>query len=63
MDGENPAAQATRALLQLARDIAVGVLGSADAETVREVFARLCYEADVRGSNGTEDPPGRPTLQ
>ncbi|CUJ29835.1 hypothetical protein [Achromobacter ruhlandii] len=59
----DPAAQATRALLQLARDIAVGVLGSAEEGTVREVFARLCYEADTRGCTDIEVPPGRPTLQ
>lgn len=59
----DPAAQATRALLQLARDIAVGVLSSAEEGTVREVFARLCYEADVRRSDDIEVPPGRPTLQ
>lgn len=50
----DPAAQATRALLQLARDIAVGVLGSAEEGTVREVFARLCYETDARA----EGEPG-----
>ncbi|CAB3660269.1 hypothetical protein LMG26696_03333 [Achromobacter pulmonis] len=62
MDGENPAAQATRALLQLARDIAVGVLGSADAETVREVFARLCYEADTRANCADAEAAGPSTV-
>ncbi|WP_238912513.1 hypothetical protein [Achromobacter xylosoxidans] len=56
----DPAAQATRALLQLARDIAVGVLGSAEEGTVREVFARLCYEADVR-SEGEPGPASAAT--
>ena len=48
MEIDGAAAQATRALLQLARNIAEGVLGSAAEETVREVFARLCYETDMR---------------
>lgn len=48
MEVDDAAAQTTRALLRLARDIADGVLGNAAEETVREVFARLCYEADAR---------------
>lgn len=58
----DPAAQATRALLQLARDIAVGVLGSAEEGTVREVFARLCYEADARATSTEMDAGGPATL-
>lgn len=58
----DPAAQATRALLQLARDIAVGVLGSAEEGTVREVFARLCYEADTRATSAEMEAAGPATL-
>ena len=47
-NGERDAAQATRALLQLAKSIAESVLGQASEETVREVFGRLCYEVDSR---------------
>ena len=48
-NGERDAAQATRALLQLAKSIAESVLGQASEETVREVFGRLCCEVDARG--------------
>lgn len=58
----DPAAQATRALLQLARDIAVGVLGSAEEGTVREVFARLCYETDTRAPTAEMESAGPATL-
>lgn len=44
----DPAAQATRALLQLVRDIAVGVLGSAEEGTVREVFAPVLRSGHAR---------------
>lgn len=42
------AAQATMALLKLAKEIADGVVGDADQATVRAVFERLCMETDDR---------------
>lgn len=49
------AAQATKALLKLAKEIADGVVGDADEATVRAVFERLCLETDM----GAEpEPPG-----
>ena len=45
---EDGAAQATLALLKLAKDIADNALGHAEEATVREVFMRLCYETDAR---------------
>lgn len=42
------AAQATMALLKLAKEIADGVVGDADQATVRAVFDRLCMETDDR---------------
>jgi len=40
------AAQATMALLKLAKEIADSVVGEADQATVRAVFERLCMETD-----------------
>lgn len=42
------AAQATMALLKLAKEIADGVVGDADPPMVRAVFDRLCLETDAR---------------
>ena len=42
------AAQATMALLKLAKEIADQVVGDADQTTVRAVFDRLCLETDDR---------------
>lgn len=49
------AAQATLALLKLAKEIADHVVGDADHATVRAVFDRLCLETDDR----TEVEPAR----
>jgi hypothetical protein len=46
------AAQATMALLKLAKEIADGVVGDADQATVRAVFDRLCMETDDRADAG-----------
>jgi len=45
---EDGAAQATLALLKIAKELADSVVGDADQATVRSVFDRLCYEADFR---------------
>lgn len=45
---EDGAAQATLALLKLAKEIADNAFGQAEEATVREVFMRLCYETDAR---------------
>jgi|GEM_PF-5608860 len=45
---EDGAAQATLALLKLAKEIANNTFGQAEEATVREVFMRLCYETDAR---------------
>lgn len=50
--GKGDAAQATMALLKLAKEIADGVVGEADEATVREVFGRLCFEVDTRTAGG-----------
>lgn len=49
------AAQATMALLKLAKEIADQVVGDADQTTVRAVFDRLCLETDDRA----DAEPGR----
>lgn len=46
---EDEAAQATLALLKIAKELADSVVGDADQETVRAVFDRLCLETDCRG--------------
>jgi hypothetical protein len=48
MKMEDGAAQATLALLKLAKEIADAVVGDADQATVRAVFDRLCLESDTR---------------
>ncbi|MCD0496912.1 hypothetical protein LP085_08645 [Achromobacter sp. MY14] len=55
MKMEDGAAQATLALLKLAKEIADAVVGDADQATVRAVFDRLCLETDYRAD--TEPPP------
>lgn len=45
------AAQATMALLKLAKEIADTVVGDADQATVRAVFDRLCMESDLRSDS------------
>ena len=45
-------AQATVALLKLAKEIADHVVGDADHATVRAVFDRLCLETDVCPETG-----------
>jgi len=45
---EDGAAQATLALLKIAKGIADTVVGDADQATVRAVFDRLCLEIDCR---------------
>lgn len=59
MKMEDGAAQATLALLIIAKAMADQVVGDADQATVRAVFDRLCLETDcrsdaepVRGCNG-----------
>lgn len=49
MKMEDGAAQATLALLKIAKGIADTVVGDADQATVRAVFDRLCLETDCRG--------------
>ena len=58
--GKGQAAQATLALLKLAKEIADHVLGDADQATVRAVFDRLCMETDDRSD--TVSPPPIPGL-
>jgi flavoprotein len=48
MKMEDGAAQATLALLKIAKGIADTVVGDADQATVRAVFDRLCLESDTR---------------
>ena len=48
MKMDDGAAQATLALLKIAKGLADSVVGDADQATVRAVFDRLCYEADFR---------------
>jgi len=55
MKVEDGAAQATLALLQLAKELADNAFGQAEEATVREVFMRLCYETDAR----MDTEPGR----
>ncbi|HCW18793.1 hypothetical protein [Achromobacter sp.] len=55
MKMEDGAAQATLALLKIAKRIADCVVGEADQATVRAVFDRLCLETDCRAD--TEAPP------
>ncbi|CAB3862946.1 hypothetical protein LMG26858_02317 [Achromobacter anxifer] len=50
--GKGDAAQATMALLKLAKEIADHVVGDADQATVRAVFDRLCMETDDRAGVG-----------
>lgn len=50
------AAQATMALLKLAKEIADGVVGEADQATVRAVFDRLCLESDDRAERPHDAP-------
>lgn len=50
--GNGDAAQATMALLKLAKEIADGVVGDADQATVRAVFDRLCLETDITAARG-----------
>jgi len=45
---EDGAAQATLALLKIAKELADSVVGDADQATVRAVFDRLCLETDYR---------------
>jgi hypothetical protein len=59
MKMEGGAAQATLALLKLAKEIAEAVVADPDQATVRSVFDRLCLETDclsdtepVRDCNG-----------
>jgi len=54
MKMEDGAAQATLALLKIAKGIADRVVGDADQATVRAVFDRLCLETDCRAD--TEPP-------
>ena len=52
------AAQATMAVLKLAKEIADGAVGEADQATVRAVFERLCVETDDRaGVEPTQTAP------
>lgn len=55
MKMEDGAAQATLALLKIAKELADSVVGDADQATVRAVFDRLCLEADYRADSDT--PP------
>lgn len=55
INGKSGAAQATLALLKIAKGIADCVVGDADQATVRAVFDRLCLETDCRAD--TEAPP------
>lgn len=48
MKMDDGAAQATLALLKIAKGIADTVVGDADQATVRAVFDRLCLETDCR---------------
>lgn len=48
MKTEDGAAQATLALLKIAKGIADTVVGDADQATVCAVFDRLCLETDCR---------------
>lgn len=48
MKMEDGAAQATLALLKIAKEIADNAFGTAEEATVREVFSQLCYESDAR---------------
>jgi hypothetical protein len=52
---EDGAAQATLALLKIAKGLADSVVGDADQATVRAVFDRLCLETDYRAD--TESQP------
>jgi len=59
MKMDDGAAQATLALLKIAKELADSVVGDADQATVQAVFDRLCMETDcradtepVRGCNG-----------
>lgn len=52
---EDGAAQATLALLKLAKGIADTVVGDADEATVRAVFDRLCLEKDCRSDEAPTD--------
>lgn len=56
--GKGQAAQATLALLKLAKEIADQVVGDADQATVRAVFDRLCTETDDRAD--AAQAPGAP---
>ncbi len=51
---EDGAAQATLALLKIAKGIADTVVGDADQATVRAVFDRLCLEVDYSADS---EPP------
>lgn len=51
MKVEDGAAQATLALLKIAKGIADTVVGDADQATVRAVFDRLCLETDCRADS------------
>lgn len=53
MKMDDGAAQATLALLKLAKEIADGVVGDADSATLRAVFERLCIEVDARTEGET----------
>ncbi|WP_313377977.1 hypothetical protein [Achromobacter insolitus] len=59
--GKDEAAQATFALLKLAKEIADSVVGEADQATVRAVFDRLCMETDDR-ADGEPPPPASVSL-
>lgn len=48
MKMDDDAAQATLALLKIAKGLADSVVGDADQATVRAVFDRLCMETDCR---------------
>ncbi|WP_315136734.1 hypothetical protein [Achromobacter marplatensis] len=54
MKMEDGAAQATLALLKIAKGIADTVVGDADQATVRAVFDRLCLETDYHGDADPE---------
>lgn len=55
--GQGRAAQATMALLKLAKEIADAVVGDADQATVRAVFDRLCLETDMGPEPDAEAQP------
>lgn len=53
MKVEDGAAQATLALLKIAKELADAVVGDADQATVRAVFDRLCMETDAHAEGET----------